>query len=208
MRVSRLLHDVIAELRAALAASERRADAAEARADAERKEKELARAETARVREQLDELLQLAATQSTHLADLRTMLRRRMTQRKRSGTESSIVDPEEDTVKAGTTPAEPTADSNPANPSPPARTRRLRKPRAKGTGRRPLPKHLPSVAYTGEVSCCGNCGKDDRLAARDEEHRARIDAAETIVRIRREVLEVVRCKRCGKTTTAEPPSLP
>lgn len=65
-------------LRAALAASEARAAALEA--------------ELATVRGQLDELLRIAATQNEHLSDMRTMLRRRMTQRKKGNTSDSEDD--------------------------------------------------------------------------------------------------------------------
>lgn len=68
----------IVRLRAALAASEARAAALEA--------------ELATVRGQLDELLRIAATQNEHLSDMRTMLRRRMTQRKKGNTSDSEDD--------------------------------------------------------------------------------------------------------------------
>lgn len=138
---------------------------------------------------------------------MRTMLRRKMTQRKK-GASAPAPDPEEDPGEAGSASIHSRGSTDPASPAPSDRPpKRPRKPRAKGTGRRPLPDHLPEVGYTGEVCRCAHCGSA-RLNARDQEGGARLDAAETIVRLRREVLEVVRCKNCGRTTTAAPPSLP
>jgi hypothetical protein len=57
------------------------------------------------------------------------------------------------------------------------------------------------------VCRCSKCGST-QLTARDTEECARIHAVELIARLRREVLEGKQCKRCGETTTAEPPSLP
>ena len=156
------------------------------------------------MRAQLDDLLQLAATQNGYLDDLRTMLRRKMNQRKKGGTpESPAADPEDDRASGGAR-----LDSPPEAPTPTkSPEKRPRTPRAKGTGRQPLPSHLPESLFVGTVTCCGNCGSG-RLLARDHEERRRLDVAETIARLRREVLEVKVCKDCGKTTTAEPPSLP
>lgn len=171
-----------------------------------------ARGEIAQVRGQLDELLKLAATQNEHLSDLRTMLRRRMTQRKpTSGTADAA---EGDTTETAAPPGAEVGGSDvetnggsPVPPSDPQQRRRSRRPRAKGAGRTLLPSHLPELTVREGVCRCGHCGSE-RLLARDTEHRARLDAVETIARIRREVLEVVLCKDCGKTTTAEPPPLP
>lgn len=76
------VHRENTRLRAALAAAEARAAALEA--------------ELATVRGQLDELLRIAATQNEHLSDMRTMLRRRMTQRKKGA--SDAADSEDDTA--------------------------------------------------------------------------------------------------------------
>lgn len=206
-----LLHDVVAQLRVALAA-------AEARADAERRDKERAQAETAQLgaelrqlRGQVDDLLQIAAAQNARLSDLTTMLRRKMAQRKKGAADAASADALEDDTGG----AEPAPTDLPAAPplvppavapmaTPPETPRKLR---AKGTGRRPMPEGLPEILYTGKVCRCAHCGSN-RLLARDQEERVRIDAVETIARLRRELLDVVRCKDCGKTTTAEPPSLP
>lgn len=106
-----------------------------------------------------------------------------------------------------TTPGPAPADGGEAQAEAPSRAPRTRKPRAKGTGRRPPPEHLDEVVVHSEVCCCANCGST-QLLARDTEQRVRIDAVETIARLRKEVLEVVICKECGHTTTAPPPSLP
>lgn len=98
------------------------------------------------------------------------------------------------------------ADGEAAEP-PSKPEKRPRKPRAKGTGRKPPPEHLPKIVVESNVCRCAHCGSD-RLLARDTEQRVRIDAVETIARLRQEILEVVLCKDCGKTTTAAPPSLP
>ncbi len=212
--MSPLVHELVGQLRTALAAAELRAVASEARTEVERQEKERARAQAAELRAELrtlraqvDELLQLAATQNERLSDLTTMLRRKMAQRKNGATNaSSTTDPEEDTGADGPEPAaapEPVALPAPAAP----KEKRPRTPRAKGTGRRPLPTHLPETVFVGRVGCCGHCGST-RLLARDQEERLRLDAVETIARLRRELLEVKLCKDCGKTTTAKPPSLP
>ncbi len=186
-----------AYLRAALAASE--AQVAELRA------------ELKQVRAQLADLLEIAAAQNTHLSDLRTMLRRKMEARKGANSTPPAEPDDPDKPGGGASPGEPEA----APPETPAvaapagqpRAKRPRKPRAKGTGRLAAPTNLPVVGYTGTVCRCEHCGSD-RLLARDQETSVRIDATETIARLRREVLEVVRCKDCGRTTTAEPPSLP
>ncbi|MDP2316512.1 MAG: hypothetical protein Q8P41_26695 [Pseudomonadota bacterium] len=88
-----------AALRAALAAAQ--ASIAELRAD-----NAALRSELGQARGQLDELLQLAATQNEHLSDMRTMLRRRMTQRKKGAADApSPTDPEGDRhPQAGTLP--------------------------------------------------------------------------------------------------------
>lgn len=175
------------------------------------------RAELAQVRGQLDELLKLAATQNEHLSDLRTMLRRRITQRKSVADAPASGDSEGDTTPDDTDqpPEAPEGgdDNAVSGPDPSSSTsgtepsKRPRVPRPKGAGRKPPPGHLPKVTVREEVCRCGHCGSD-RLLARDTEQRARLDAVETIARIRHEVLEVVLCKDCGRTTTAEPPSLP
>ena len=170
------------------------------------------RAELKQVRAQLADLLEIAATQNTHLSDLRTMLRRKMEARK-GVHPTPPVDPEDDPDKpggggaAGPGPENAPTDTPPPAPPTVPPTKRPRKPRAKGTGRLAPPANLPVVAYAGTVCRCEHCGSD-RLLARDHETSVRIDAAETIARLRQEVLEVVRCKDCGRTTTAEPPSLP
>lgn len=170
------------------------------------------RAELKQVRAQLADLLEIAAAQNTHLSDLRTMLRRKMEARK-GANPTPPFDSEDDPDKPGgggaagpgAATAPPDAPSPGPRPDPP--TKRPRRPRAKGTGRRPPPANLPVVEYAGSVCRCQHCGSD-RLLARDRETSVRIDATETIARLRQEVLEVVRCKDCGRTTTAEPPSLP
>ena len=50
------------------------------------------------------------------------------------------------------------------------------------------PANLPVVEYAGTVCRCEHCGSD-RLLARDHETSVRIDAAETIARLRQEVLD-------------------
>lgn len=185
--------ELIAHLRAALAASESQ--------NAE------LRAELKQLRAQVGDLLEIAATQNSHLSDLRTMLRRKMDARKGANTPPPVGpddDPDKPGGTAGTGPADAPAPPAPSGGSP---TKPPRRPRAKGTGRRPPPENLPVVDYTGSVCRCAHCGSD-RLLARDRETSVRIDAAETIARLRREVLDVVCCKDCGRTTTAEPPSLP
>lgn len=169
------------------------------------------RAELKALRSQLADLLDLAATQNTHLSDLRVMLRRKMEGRKPANSPPpSGPDDDPDTPGGGGASTStgaasldvppPPASGNPS-PKPP------RKPRAKGTGRQPVTADLPVQRYVGTVCRCGYCGSG-RLLARDTETRRRIDVGETIARLREEVLEVVRCKDCGRTTTAEPPSLP
>lgn len=151
-----------------------------------------------------EELLQIAAKQSQELSELRTMLRRKVTGARPPPTsEAAPADPEGDTASPGIAPpvddaaADPLAGVRPAqNPS--------RKPRAKGTGRRALPTHLPEVGLHCKVDACQHCGSK-RLLARDKEHSVRLDATETIARLRREVSDVVRCQDCGRTTTATPP---
>ena len=183
-------------LRVALAASEARVILLE-------KETTVLRASLAEIRAQLDELVSLAATQNQELCDLRTMLRRKMNQRKQGvlpDLEGDIAPPN-DGVKTDTN-KEP---ESPANPKP--ANKPFRKPRPKGAGRKPPPSHLPEIGYQGKVCRCEHCGSNN-LLARDKEERVRVDAVETIARLRREVLDVVRCKDCGLTTTAPPPSLP
>jgi transposase len=190
--------ELVVYLRAALAASE--AQNAELRA------------ELKQMRAQMADILELAATQNTALSDLRTMLRRKMQARK-GASPTPPPDSEGDPDKPGGGGAAATGpDTTPPGTPPPARpagppAKRPRKPRAKGTGRLAPPANLPVVEYAGTVCRCEHCGSD-RLLARDHETSVRIDAAETIARLRQEVLEVVRCKDCGRTTTAEPPSLP
>lgn len=187
-------------LHAALAAAEARANAAEARAVAAEARLAAMQAELAEARGQLSELIQLGAAMNTQLCDLRTMLRRKMTLRKKGGSEErSPTDPEDDTATEAPADAEP--------PTPIAR-KRPRKARAKGAGRKPPPDHLPAIVWRADAPCrCAHCG-GDQLLARDTEARVRLDAVETIARLRRELLPTVRCKDCGRTTTALPPSLP
>jgi transposase len=187
-----------AKLEAALAAAQARVAALEA--------------ELATVRGQLHELLHLAATQNEHLSDMRTMLRRKLTARKKGVAEAEhSTDPEGETsgdpVEAAAAEAGPSEATTLPPPESAGPKKRARKPRAKGTGRQPPPAHLPIVELQGEVCRCAHCGSD-ALLARDREVRVRIDAVETIARLRREVLEVVRCRDCGQLTTAPPPSLP
>lgn len=161
---------------------------------------------------QFEELLQLAARQSQELGELRTMLRRKVTgERPPPASDPSPADPEGDTASARTEPpaadaaADPPAAGAVADPLAGVRPARpARKPRSSGTGRRALPAHVPEVGLRCTVGACAHCG-GRRLLARDTELGARLDAVETIARIRREVLEVVRCKDCGRTTTATPP---
>jgi transposase len=151
-----------------------------------------------------EELLQIAARQSQELSELRAMLRRKVTgERPPPTSESAPADPEGDTAAPGTAP--PAADE-PVDPLAAIRPPRNpnKKPRSKGTGRRPLPTGLPEVALHCTVGACEHCGSK-RLLARDTEPGVRLDAIETIARLRREVLDVVRCKDCGRTTTATPP---
>lgn len=168
------------------------------------------RAELAELRAQFEELLQIAAKQHQELSELRTMLRRKTTGvRPPPAGEAAPPDPEGDTASPGTAPLVDDATAEPVpNPDPLAAVRRKgsphRKPRSKGTGRRPLPTHLPNVEIHCTVGACEHCGST-RLLARDREHGVRLDASETIARLRREVSDVVRCKDCGRTTTATPP---
>jgi hypothetical protein len=164
------------------------------------------RAEQKTLRAQFEELLQIAAKQSQEICELRLMLRRKVTgERPPPTSEKAPADPEGDTASPGTAPpaaaaaaaADPLAGVRPPrNPS--------RKPRSKGTGRRTLPTHIPAVGLHCTVDACEHCGST-RLLARDQEHSTRLDATETIARLRREVNDVVRCKDCGRTTTATPP---
>lgn len=162
------------------------------------------RAELKTLRAQFEELLQIGAKQSQELSELRTMLRRKVTgERPPPPSEAAPVDPEGDTASAGTAPP---ADGATADPL--AAVRRAqnpdRKPRPKGAGRQALPTHLPEVELHCTVGACEHCGST-RLLARDKEHRTRLDVADTIARLRREVSDVVRCRNCGRTTTAKPP---
>lgn len=103
---------------------------------------------------------------------------------------------------------EPVAATNaPSEPVPVPKPPADRKPRAKGTGRKPVPDHLPETEVRGEVCACGHCGSE-RVLARDTERTKRIDVTETIAKIRHDVAEVVFCKDCGRTTTAPLPPLP
>jgi transposase len=166
------------------------------------------RSELALVRGRLDELAQLAALQNEQISDLRSMLRRKTRPQKGASPPS---DKEGDTAAVATSErpsGDGTAEASGEAPAPPPPANKPpRKPRSKGTGRRPLPTNVPEVTYEGKVCKCAHCGSKN-LLARDREHRARYDAAETIVRLRKELLEVLECKDCGETTTAEPPSLP
>ena len=104
--------------------------------------------------------------------------------------------------------ATPLADSAEAPPpNKPTKPPKGKRKRRKGAGRRPLPLDLPTIRQTFEVCACGHCGSQD-LLARDVEEAVRLDVVERAARLRQELREVVRCKRCGKTTTAEGPSLP
>lgn len=168
------------------------------------------RAELEELRPQFEELLQIAAKQSQELSELRTMLRRKVTgERPPPTSEAAPADPEGDTASPGTAPpaddtaAEPGPDADPLAGVRPTRNS-SRKPRSKGTGRRALPTHVPEVRLHCTVDACEHCGSR-RLLARDTETGARLDAVETIARLRREVLDVVRCGDCGRTTTATPP---
>lgn len=138
-----------------------------------------------------EELLQIAAKQSQELSELRTMLRRKMTGERppRTG-EAAPADPEGDTASPGTAPP---ADDAVADPLDGVRPKRdpNRKPRSKGTGRRALPIGLPEIGLQCTVGACEHCGSK-RLLARDHESAKRLDAVETVARLRREVLEVVR----------------
>lgn len=169
------------------------------------------RAELKLLRSQIADLIDLAATQNTHLSDLRLMLRRRMEGRKPANSPPR-TDPDDDPDKPGGGDALNSAEErSPAAPPPPPSgsppPNRPRKPRAKGTGRQAVTADLPVERYVGTVCRCAHCGSG-RLLARDTETCRRIDVGETIARLREEVLEVVRCKDCGRTTTAKPPSLP
>lgn len=176
---------------------------------------ETRRLENVRISRQLDELLRLAAAQNEQLSDLRTMMRRRMTKRKKGSAEASdSSDPEGEPAAA-----EPSATPEPssalgaeipdgaAEPDPETLPPKKRSKRPKGAGRRPVPTHLDSTTVEQEVCSCEHCGSRNVLA-RDWEESRRIDAVATIAKIRHDVLEVVRCKDCGLTTTAPPPPLP
>ncbi len=208
--MSSLLRDVVAELRASLAVAAAREETHKQEVAQLRKDNAALQAELRKVREQVDKLLQLAATQNARLSDLTTMLRRKMAQRSKGSQDTPPTAAEEDTeAGAVEVPATEPVAAEPlvVAPSPTTEKKPPRTKRAKGTGRRPMPTNLPESLYTGTVTCCGHCGSD-RLLARDHEQRRRLDAAETIARLRRELLEVKLCKDCGRTTTAEPPSLP
>ncbi len=169
-------------------------------------EAEIVRLQTALAESEarFEELLQIAAKQSQEISELRTMLRRKMTGvRPPPTSDAAPADPEGDTASPGTGPP---ADAAAADPLAGVRPKRnpKRKPRSKGTGRRALPTHVPEVEMHCSVGACGHCGSK-RLLARDREHSVRLDATETIARLRREVLDIVRCKDCGRTTTATPP---
>lgn len=183
------------------------------------------RAQNKLLRAQVDELLDLAAKQGEQLVELRTMLRRRVTG-KPAATGGGLTDPEGDTTSPLTAPSvadvdptaagaaatvasvDPTAAGADPNAPPPAdEAGKPKRNRPQGAGRRPLPKNLPETVYVGGVCACGHCGSKN-LLKRGVYETGRIDAAETIARLRRELLTVVECKDCGKTSTAPPPSLP
>lgn len=168
------------------------------------------RLELAKMSSQLDELLRLAAMQNEQLSDLRTMMRRKMAKRRKGATDApsdSEGDPggspetENPAPEASDSPSTNAADPNVAKPP------KTRKPRPKGAGRRPTPTHLEETVVEQNVCACKHCGSTD-LLARDWEETKRIDAVATIAKIRLDLVEVVRCKACGKTTTAPPPPLP
>lgn len=172
------------------------------------------RLEVVKLSGQLDELLRLAALQNEQLSELRTMMRRKLTKRRKGSVESDDSSEGDTAAPAEPSPApaaatpEPTAVRAAASGDPPAaEPDKPRKDRPKGAGRRPPPDHLDVNAEKFGVCACEHCGSTD-LRARDTEVRHRIDAAATIALIRKEVLEVVRCAKCGKTTTAPPPPLP
>ena len=102
----------------------------------------------------------------------------------------------------------PSAEAPSADPAPtPPPPNKPPKPRPQGAGRRPLPSDLATISQTFQVCACGHCGSKD-LLARDVEEAVRLDVVERAARIRQELREVVRCKSCGRTTTANGPSLP
>lgn len=172
------------------------------------------RLEVVKLSSQLDELLRLAAMQNEQLSDLRTMMRRKMAKRRKGATDA----PSDSEGDPGAPPSTTPSAENPpaeANDSPSAgavgpkvaEPPRTRKPRPKGAGRRPTPTHLEETIVEQEVCACKYCGSTD-LLARDWDETKRIDAVATIAKIRHDLVQVVRCKACGKTTTAPPPPLP
>lgn len=170
------------------------------------------RLELVRLSAQLDELLRLASAQNEQLSDLRAMMRRKLDKRKKAADPDPEDDPPPSAPAGGNGRAAKASTANVVPTASPAPTRKPKarsewKPRSKGTGRRPHPEHLDVTEQREDVCACGNCGSTE-LLARDTETTDRLDAAATIAKIRRDVREVVRCKKCGKTTTAEPPPLP
>jgi transposase len=174
------------------------------------------RAQLKALRAQFDELLQLAAQQGEQITELRTMLRRKVTA-KPAAAGDGPADPEGDTASpaspstapsgADADPAPGVTGADPASGPPEAKPEKRKRVRRKGAGRRPLPSHLPEVVYRADVCACGHCGSTN-LLKRGVYETARIDAVETVARLRRELLGVAWCKDCGKTSTAQPPSLP
>ncbi len=175
---------------------------------------------------QLDELLRLAAMQNEQLSDLRTMMRRRIKRRKGATQTEESSDSEGDpgatSPQRADPPAGPTAtdenpppatdgqaptDGNAATADAAAHPEKQRAKRPAGAGRLPVPGHLESETFERKACACEHCGSLNVLA-RDWNETRRIDAAATIAKIRHDVVEVVRCKDCGRTTTAAPLPLP
>jgi transposase len=126
-------------------------------------------------------------------------------------TTNGVTDPARaDTVSGGKAAEEnppPDADATGASDRDTAEPEKQRKKRSSGAGRRPVPGHLESKTFEQEACACKHCGSLNVLA-RDWNETKRLDAAATIATIRHDLVEVIRCKDCGRTTTAPPPPLP
>ncbi|HMV70007.1 MAG TPA: transposase, partial [Myxococcota bacterium] len=178
------------------------------RLDASQREVLALRAQLATLQRRVDKLVDIAGSQRDQLTDLTVMLRHKQT-KSRAGTLAPANEPPDDPPDGDDD--GPGGGAGGAGGGQGAGLRKAsgttRKPRAKGTGRRPVPDVLSVTEVRHTVDACAHCGCT-KLLARDTEVSDKIDALLTALRCERHLREVKVCTRCHETTTASMPPMP
>jgi len=147
----------------------------------------------------VDDLAELLAQSNERNTELLAIA-----QRKKRGKPKSTPKPPEPPPCVGDD-ARLAFEQRPTAPARPKNKKKKRKNKARPTGRKPLPEHLPAEEHTTTPDACKDCKGDD-LEIVDEVVEVKLHVVKQHLRRRVVRRKTCRCRSCGQRTTAR--SLP